>query len=210
VAEHPPAPATSESPAKRRIEEVALKLFAAHGYRGTPVKEIMLACGVTPGALYNHFPSKDDLLFAVLRRFGDEFSAMVQQAEEVADQDDPVQLLFNVIAAMARFALVNPEATKVANVDYVELSEKHLQKEIEFRRTNRRRIEKIIEAGVASGQFVAPTYDGANEIKLVATAMANVAIRLSDTAGPHLGEDIDGLTRFHAQLALQMVIRRND
>jgi AcrR family transcriptional regulator len=208
VAEHPPAPATSESPAKRRIEEAALKLFAAQGYRGTPVKEIMLACGVTPGALYNHFPSKDDLLRAILTRYGNEFSTMIGEAEEASDQDDPAQRLFNVIAAMARFALVNPEATKVANVDYVELSDKYLAKEIEFRRTNRRRIEKIIEAGVAGGQFVAPTYDGVNETKLVATAMANVAIRLSEAAGPHPGEDIDGLARFHAQLALQMVARR--
>jgi AcrR family transcriptional regulator len=208
VAEHPPVPETSESPAKRRIEEAALKLFAAQGYRGTPVKEIMLACGVTPGALYNHFPSKDDLLHAILTRYGNEFSAMIAEAEETSDRDDPAQQLFNVIVAMTRFALVNPEATKVANVDYVELSDKYLAKEIEFRRANRRRIEKIIEAGVTSGQFVAPTYDGVNETKLVATAMANVAIRLSDAAGPHPGEDIDGLARFHAQLALQMVARR--
>ena len=208
MAEHPTSPAASESPAKRRIEEAALKLFAAHGYRGTPVKEIMLACGVTPGALYNHFPSKDDLLRAILTRYGSEFSTMIGEAEETSGRDDPAQRLFNVIAAMSRFALVHPDATKVANVDYVELSDKYLAKEIEFRRANRRRIEKIIEAGVASGQFVAPTYDGVNETKLVATAMANVAIRLSDAAGPHPGEDIDGLARFHAQLALQMVARR--
>ena len=197
----------SDSPARRRIEEVALKLFAAQGYRGTPVKEIMLACGLTPGALYNHFQSKDELLYAILTNFGDEFTIMIEQSEKAADPDDPAELLFNLIEAMARFALLHPEATKVANVEYTELSEGYLKEEIEFRRANRRRIEKILEAGIAGDQFVVPSYP--NGVKLTATALANVAIRLSESAGPQPGEDIDGLARFHAQLALRMVILRS-
>ncbi|TCO62101.1 TetR/AcrR family transcriptional regulator [Actinocrispum wychmicini] len=201
--------AEPDSPARRRIEEVALKLFAAQGYRGTPVKEIMLECGLTPGAMYNHFQSKDELLFTILRKLGDEFTVMIKRGEQAADPDDPAQLLFNVVEAMALFALRHPDAVKVANVDYVELSEAYLKEEVEFRRTNRRRIEKIIEAGIATGQFVIPIYDNVNEIKLTATALANVAIRLSDAAGPHPSRDIAGLARFHAQLALRIVTRRS-
>ncbi len=197
----------SDSPVKRRIEAVALERFAAQGYRGTSVKDIMVACGLTPGAMYNHFTSKDELLFSILARFGNQLTALIRTAEAAADPDDPADRLFKLIETMARFALLNPQATKVANIDYVELSEDYLRREIEFRRANRRRIENIIEAGIANDQFAVPDYDGANEVKLVATAMANVAIRLSEIAGPHPGNDIDGLARFHAQLALHMVTR---
>ena len=31
------------------------------------MRELALACGLTPGALYNHFASKDQLLYSILR-----------------------------------------------------------------------------------------------------------------------------------------------
>lgn len=46
---------------KARIERNALKLFAAKGVDGVSIKEIALACGISDGAMYRHFESKDSL-----------------------------------------------------------------------------------------------------------------------------------------------------
>jgi AcrR family transcriptional regulator len=58
--------------AKLRIEEAALHLFAQQGVAETSVRDIAAAAGVSDGALYRHFPSKDELvrsLFAA--RYGE-------------------------------------------------------------------------------------------------------------------------------------------
>jgi AcrR family transcriptional regulator len=56
---------------RARIEAAALKLFAAKGVDGTSVRDIALEVGVTEGALYRHFPSKEELARELFRsRYG--------------------------------------------------------------------------------------------------------------------------------------------
>ncbi|MEQ6898184.1 TetR/AcrR family transcriptional regulator [Microbacterium sp. KR10-403] len=50
------------------ITRAAVELFAANGYGGTSVQQIVEAAGVTKGALYHYFGSKDDLLFGIYER----------------------------------------------------------------------------------------------------------------------------------------------
>ncbi len=44
------------------IIEAAEELFSTHGYENTSVQDIADKCGMTKGALYHHFESKEDLL----------------------------------------------------------------------------------------------------------------------------------------------------
>jgi TetR/AcrR family transcriptional regulator, transcriptional repressor for nem operon len=46
---------------KQRILEAASQLFAAKGYNGTSIEEIMRECGLTRGGFYAHFSSKGQL-----------------------------------------------------------------------------------------------------------------------------------------------------
>ncbi|WP_222843178.1 TetR/AcrR family transcriptional regulator [Demequina mangrovi] len=50
------------------ILDTALEAFAEAGFRGTSVREIAARCGLTHPALLYHFPTKADLLMAVLSR----------------------------------------------------------------------------------------------------------------------------------------------
>jgi AcrR family transcriptional regulator len=56
----------SGEPTKRRILEVAYKLFRQRGYSRVSMDEIAAAMPVTKRTLYYHFESKDALLAAVL------------------------------------------------------------------------------------------------------------------------------------------------
>jgi len=51
-----------------RVTAAALDLFASQGYATTSVQQIVEAAGVTKGAMYHYFQSKDDLLFAIYDR----------------------------------------------------------------------------------------------------------------------------------------------
>lgn len=47
---------------RQRIQDVALELFAEHGYEKTSLREIAEQLGVTKAALYYHFKTKEDLV----------------------------------------------------------------------------------------------------------------------------------------------------
>ncbi len=51
---------------RARILEAALDQFAAHGYEAASVDEICARAGVSKGAFYHHFESKQALFLALL------------------------------------------------------------------------------------------------------------------------------------------------
>jgi AcrR family transcriptional regulator len=65
---------------KERVDRAAVELFAAHGIDGVSIADIAIAAGVSQGALYRHYRSKDDLaaqLFrTAYRRTGAELAAI--------------------------------------------------------------------------------------------------------------------------------------
>jgi AcrR family transcriptional regulator len=55
-------------PIPEKLMRVSVELFATQGYAQTSVQQIVDAAGVTKGALYHYFSSKDDLLFDIYDR----------------------------------------------------------------------------------------------------------------------------------------------
>ncbi len=58
----------------------ARALFAEKGFAGTSTEEIVRTAGVTRGAMYHHFASKEDLFEAVLRREQEALARRIQKA----------------------------------------------------------------------------------------------------------------------------------
>lgn len=55
-------------PVEAAILRAGARLFAGHGYHETGMRAIAAAAGVSIGALYHYFPSKEAVFLAVLRR----------------------------------------------------------------------------------------------------------------------------------------------
>ena len=53
---------------KERILETALTLFAQSGYLGTSMHDIAKELGITKGALYKHYASKQEILDSIVER----------------------------------------------------------------------------------------------------------------------------------------------
>ena len=51
-----------------RIEKAAIRLFVEKGVTETSVRDIARAVDISEGALYRHFVSKDELVWAVFER----------------------------------------------------------------------------------------------------------------------------------------------
>lgn len=56
-----------------RILNQAMRIFLEKGYHGTSIDEITQAAGLTKGALYWHFKSKEDLLKKLIRKYEKSF-----------------------------------------------------------------------------------------------------------------------------------------
>lgn len=53
---------------KERILEIALGLFAQNGYLGTSMSDIAEKLGITKGALYKHYASKQEILDGIVAK----------------------------------------------------------------------------------------------------------------------------------------------
>ena len=80
-----------------RLVITALQLFSQKGYQSTSVADILAAAGANSGSLYHAFPTKQDLLVAVLETYRDGIVPMLL-APAWEGVDDPIDRIFALLA----------------------------------------------------------------------------------------------------------------
>ncbi len=81
---------------RQKLVDNALHLFATKGYQATSVAEILGAAGANSGSLYHFFPTKQDLLVAVLERYFEGLRPMLLDLAW-ADVSDPIERVFALL-----------------------------------------------------------------------------------------------------------------
>ncbi|MFB4315053.1 TetR/AcrR family transcriptional regulator [Actinomadura sp. 21ATH] len=76
--------------ARERLLAVALELFARHGVSGTSLQMIADELGVTKAAVYHRFPSKEDIVWAVIAPALAELEEVARRAEARSRRSDRV------------------------------------------------------------------------------------------------------------------------
>jgi len=64
---------------KGKIERSALQLFVRNGINGTSIRDVAKLAGVSQGAMYNHYLSKEDLAFELFSRGWSEMGAELRR-----------------------------------------------------------------------------------------------------------------------------------
>lgn len=75
----------------------ASELFASKGFKQVGMRELASALGLSPGALYHHYPSKQHLLFDLIEEFYEELIASLHTIRFSGVSN--TQLLKNVVAS---------------------------------------------------------------------------------------------------------------
>lgn len=71
---------------KERIMEAALDLFAQNGYLGTSMNDIAKQLGITKGALYKHYSSKQEILDSITQRMNELDTERAEEYEMPLDE----------------------------------------------------------------------------------------------------------------------------
>lgn len=129
-----------------RLVAAAKHLFAGQGYERTSVQEVVVAAGVTKGAMYHYFTSKDDLLYEIYHRI---LTMQLDRLREFVVGDSPIDVRL-------RDAAVDVIATTVDNFDDLTVVARcmHLldPPQQQAVRAERRRYHELFRGMVTEGQ----------------------------------------------------------
>lgn len=94
---------------RQRILESAYRVFASHGFAGATLDRIADDAGLTKGAIYWHFSSKNELFLALLEQRLAKVSGMLPDALRLAAQADQSQdVLADLLVSQLAFAMSDP------------------------------------------------------------------------------------------------------
>jgi AcrR family transcriptional regulator len=93
---------------RRGLIDAALQLARESGVEAVSVREAARRAGVSPGAPFRHFPSRDALMTAVAEEAQRRFRAEIDAALAAAPADDPLARFRCFGLAYLRWAMRNP------------------------------------------------------------------------------------------------------
>ncbi|MEP2577356.1 MAG: TetR/AcrR family transcriptional regulator, partial [Roseibium sp.] len=127
----------------------ALRLFARGGYAAVSMRAIAAEVGVQAGALYNYTPDKQSLLFDLMQAH---MTDLLAETPSDADRS-AMQQLQDFVAFHIRFHADRPDEVFIAYMELRNLTEENFAVIERPRRDYEDRLETILRAGVASGDF---------------------------------------------------------
>jgi AcrR family transcriptional regulator len=134
-----------------RLLAEATRLFAERGYDRTSVQEIVEAAGVTKGALYHYFGSKDDLLHEI---YGRVLRLQTERLDAIAARPTDVrERLADAAADVVVTSIQNLDDTKIFFRSMHQLSPEKQKAVRAERRRYHETFRSLIEEGQRDGHF---------------------------------------------------------
>jgi len=187
-----------------RIAEAAIDLFYERGAAGTTVRDITSACGLTAGALYNHFASKEDLLFILIRDVHLQVEEQLVIALASAGHEPADQLAFAVQLLVAQAAGLRKES-RVANREFTRLTTARRQEIVAIRRRLRDRLTDVLGAGAEAGTFTLIGTEDRGDAALTANVIATMCSNISEWTRRNYPMSMTDLQHRYVQMALRLV-----
>lgn len=182
------------------IRRTAQHLFATNGYEGTAMREIAAAVGIRAASLYNHFTSKEDILWDLTATALSDLDASREAAmAELAPDAQPAEQLQAFVTAHVIFHAINSEKAALVNREMGGLTRAHLRKAVALRDRYESHLREIIRSGVAQGDFTVP------DERVTSFAILQMGIAVSTWYRSGGGMTPAQLGTLHAQLAARMV-----
>jgi len=183
--------------------QAAIEAFAEQGYHATTTRDIAARAGLSPAALYVHYPSKAALLGQISRVGHEAALALVEEAAGAAD--DPRGPVERLCAVASSFTAWHARHHRMARVIQYELGAL-LPQDRGAVVAVRRRIERVLEEIVAQGAAAGAMSTGGDETpRALSRAILSLGIDVARWYDPSRRESPEHLGRLYADLAARMV-----
>ncbi|MHB8670955.1 MAG: TetR family transcriptional regulator [Acidimicrobiales bacterium] len=197
-----PARATANG-TLRRLQEVALALFAERGYHGVSMRDLATAIGVKPSSLYAHVSSKEHLLRDLVLLAHEEHRDRLRHALLESESSPACQLEAVVKAHVALHANF-PLLATVANSELHALGDSSLRVVLAVRGDAERTIEDIVRRGLRLGVFEC------EEPWLATAAIGGMGIRVAAWYRDRSTYPVATVCEQYAHFALRIVGHKGD
>lgn len=139
---------------KADIASKAAEIFARDGYANVGMRDIADAVGIKGASLYHHFPSKEDILFAIC------LTVTQEPVEETLPLLDAPGTPTERMSSLVHAHLVHLTSRRVEYIvglhELASLTSEHRTVVEDYRRRYQRRVRDVVAAGMRTGEFTVP------------------------------------------------------
>ncbi|NWF28583.1 TetR/AcrR family transcriptional regulator [Streptomyces sp. PKU-EA00015] len=183
--------------AARKLLVAAVEAFAERGYHATTTRDIAGRAGMSPAALYIHYKTKEELLHRISRIGHDKALEILSGAYE--GEGTPTERLTEAVRSFVRWHAGRHATARVVQYELDALGDVHRTEIIELRRETDAVVRRLLEEGVAAGEFDVPDVPG------TAVAVLSLCIDVARWFNTQGRRTPDEVGVFYADLVLRMV-----
>jgi len=181
----------------REIRQAALGAFAREGYAAASMRQIAAQVGLQPGALYNHFATKQEILNDLM--IGHLKALIAAWEAESFRYRGPVEALEGFVRFHISYHLDKADEVFLAYMELRSLEPENFRTVEQLRHYYEGYLRKILARGVEEGEFAA------TDIPVAAMAIIAMLTGLNNwfRAGGRLS--VDEITKIYVKMVLGSV-----
>jgi AcrR family transcriptional regulator len=184
------------SPVARALLRSAVLCFARRGFHATTTRDITAAVGLSPGALYVHFSTKEEVLFEIART-GHERALEAVQCQ--IDDGDTRSYVRRLVASHVRWHARHHTVARVCQYELTALEPEHYAVVLDLRQRFSAVVRSALARGVQEGVFDVP------DLNRVVRAIMSLGIDLVRWYRLDGADSPEVLSESYADLALRMI-----
>ncbi|GAA1774262.1 TetR/AcrR family transcriptional regulator [Streptomonospora arabica] len=182
--------------AARALLTSAVLCFSRKGFHATTTRDITAAIGLSPGALYVHFPSKEGVLFEIVRT-GHERALEAIRAQR--DDGDTRAYVGRLVAGLVAWHARHHTVARVCQYELAGLGPEHRAAVRELRRRFTAVLRSAVTRGAREGVFDVP------DVNRSVRAIVSLGIDLVRWYSIEGADSPEVLAGYYADLALRML-----
>lgn len=183
------------------IRSAAARLIARHGYEAMSMRRLAEEVGVQAAALYRYFPTKEELLFTLMREHMEQLVA-AWEAVRPAD-DDPLPLISAFVANHIGFHVARRHSTQLSNLELRSLSKERLSTVLRLRSAYEKELRAILREGAERGVF------SVDDVGLTAMAIIQMITGVIVWFRPGERLSVEQVTQTYLTMTLRLVGARD-
>ena len=199
-ADRPRPPLAGGASTPERLKDAAIVEFAERGFHATTTRDIAARAGLSPAGVYVHFPSKEDLLYAITLT-GHE-AALEMLREAAAASASPVEALRTTVGNFAQWHAEWFRDARVVQYEFPHLSHDHREHILKLRKQINGVVDAILRKGAATGDF------DVADVPATTLAILSMAVDVCRWYDTEIRRSPESIGRSYGELAVRLVSAR--